>query len=911
MKADEIRERFLAFFEKQGHTRHPSDSLVPANDPSLLFTGAGMNQFKDMFLGRGSLPFKRAVTSQKCLRAGDLEIVGKSIGHQTFFEMLGNFSFGDYFKREAIPWHWELLTRELKIPSEMLYVSVYTGDEETATIWRDTIGLPEDKIKRFGADENFWPANAPTDGPNGPCGPCSEIYYDFGAKYGCGSPTCDVGCGCNRYVEIANLVFTQFDRQEDGTLAPLPQKNIDTGSGLERWAAVLQGVQSNFDTDLFLPIIKAERDLLKTKDTSAEVLTRLRRIADHVRTLTFCIADNAMPSNEGRGYVVRRILRTALRDGVKLGQNDAFLHRLVPVVIQVMKSAYPHLTERRTTIVNLVKGEEEAFLQTLHRGTALLEEEIKRRKKGGEKTLTGRFTFELFDSHGFPIELSEDLAREHGLRVDRQEFEKILTQKKEGTQAVTSEDIFGSGAFGDIKRDQEPPTQFLGYTIPMVEMEKPREATVRRIIRLGADGLKKYAESKRDLAAVTVLLNAGKLVDEAGVGSDVAVLLDRTPFYGESGGQIGDSGKLEFDGGHVRVEDTKRPDGYFFHLGKVAGRPLKTGAGIQASIDAERRVDIMRNHTGTHILQASLRTVLGSHIEQAGSIVEPDKLRFDFAHYNAMTPEEIRKVEDACNHAIFADIPVAKVEMSMAEAKKKGAIAFFGEKYGDRVRVVTVGDDVSIELCGGTHLEKTGTISQLKITSESSIQRGVRRIEAVTGPKAVEHARLQYDSIQNTAAELSCPREDIPKKIANLKRQLQDLRQEASRLRRSGGGAAELEGILAGAKDVNGEKVIWESFEDRNVKDIRALMDEMFKKKKIGAALLASGAGEKPVFIIGVREDLVKKGLKAGEIAREIGKKCGGGGGGRDRMAQAGASDASKIPTAFSTFEGLVRAALK
>ncbi len=895
MKIDEIRDRFLKFFEKRGCTLYPSDSLVPTNDPSLLFTGSGMNQFKDMFLGRGALPFKRATTSQKCLRTGDLERVGRTSGHQTFFEMLGHFSFGDYFKPEAIPWTWEFYTRELGIAAERLYISVYRDDPEAYDIWLKAVGIPAAKIFKLGEGDNFWPANAPSQGPNGPCGPCSEIYYDFGAKYGCGQPTCDITCGCNRYVEIGNIVFTQFDRKDGGALEPLPQRNIDFGGGLERVGAVMQGVHSNFDTDLFKPILDRTCEILKVPyEPGTEHTSRLRRIADHVRALTFCIADGALPSNDGRGYVVRRILRTALRDGIKLGHEAAFLSRLVASVVDAMKRPYPYLLERRAGVEQTIRSEEEGFLDTLQKG-----EEILKSKLSGKTVLSGDDAFLLYDSYGFPIELVEDLCHDHGAKVDRKRYDELLQKKKERERGDFAGDIFGKGPLASIKEEKEPPTEFLGYRIPMARMHEPVEADVRRVIRLPAEARKAYEASKKDTPAVTRLLNAGTLADEA--TGDIAVLLNRTPFYGESGGQVGDSGWID----SMVVEDCKRPDGYFFHIGKGSA---KVGAKVQVRIDAKRRLDIMRNHTGTHVLQAALRAVLGSTVQQAGSVVDPDRLRFDFTYPQGMTREQIRQVEDLCNDVILADLPVTKEEMPIEEAKKKGAIAFFGEKYGDRVRVVTVGEAKSIELCGGTHLEHTATIGQIKITSESSIQRGVRRLEAVSGPQAIELAREKYDLADRLAAELGCPVPDIAKRVGILVKTSQELKQEIGKLKK--GGADSFAEIFAEFKrDPDGAFVIYETRKG-SLEDARAWMDNVIKKQQIGSGIIAVH-GEKPAFVIGVREDLVKsKGLKAGDLAKEIGKACGGGGGGREFQAQAGASDPSRIAVGFQKFEELVRAKL-
>jgi alanyl-tRNA synthetase len=897
---DEIRERYLDFFKKRGHTAYPSDSLVPPNDPSLLFTGAGMNQFKDMFLGRGTLPFKRATTSQKCLRTGDLESVGRTSRHHTFFEMLGNFSFGDYFKREAITWAWEFATREMGIAPDRLFISVYKEDDEAYKIWNEEVGLPAGKISRLGEGDNFWPANAPSQGPNGPCGPCSEIYYDYGPKYGCGSPDCSITCGCNRYVEIWNLVFTQFDRQDGGVLKPLPQKNIDTGAGLERWASVLQGVQSNFETDIFMAIIGAEAQILGlTYSPGTEQSSRMRRIADHVRALTFCIADNALPGNTGRNYVVRRILRTALRDGVQLGHSKAFLHRLVPMIVQVMKRGYPYLVERQNTVETIIKKEEEKFLDTLEKGNELITEAIARLRKEGKDTMPGEEAFKLYDTFGFPIEMTEQILRDHKLHLDRKRFEAIVEGRSEGDR--TSKEIFEKGPFTDVKDQKVPATEFLGYKIPVADIGKPQDATVLRIIKIG--DRKKYDESKKDLTSFTSLLNSksSSLVESAGEGADVAVLLDRTPLYGEGGGQAGDGGTLT-NGATVPIEDCRKPDGYYFHLGRVTKGTLKVGAKIGVAVDAKRRLNIMRNHTGTHLLQAALRSVLGAHVTQAGSVVEADRLRFDFSHFQAMTPAEIRKVEDWVNGVVFADHAVTKVEMTMEEAKAKGAIAFFDEKYGDRVRVVTVGPSLSVELCGGTHLEHSATIGGFRITSESSIGSGIRRIEAVTGPKVIERARADHDALQELSKLLKSPVQDIPKKV-------QKLLEEVAKLKSKAGMAPAATGDFE-LRDVGSEKIVAHHVPDSTVDELRKVMDGLIHKKNVAAGILAGG-GEKPAFVIGVREDIVKsKGLKAGDLAKEVGKACGGGGGGRETQAQAGASDASKIPLGFETFEKLVRSKL-
>ncbi|HXX94495.1 MAG TPA: alanine--tRNA ligase, partial [Planctomycetota bacterium] len=792
--------------------------------------------------------------------------------------------------------------QEVSIPAERLTISVYKEDDEAFNLWKDEIGLPAGRIQRLGEGDNFWPAHAPSQGPNGPCGPCSEIYYDFGAKYGCGSPDCSITCGCNRFVEIWNLVFTQFDRQDGGVLKPLPQKNIDTGAGLERFGAVLQGVHSNFETDIFQTIIGAASHLLRlTYSPGTEQSSRMRRIADHVRALTFCIADNALPGNTGRNYVVRRILRTALRDGVQLGHQDAFLFRMVPAVVEVMKKQYPYLVERQKTIEQVIKTEEEKFLDTLEKGNELISEAVTRLKQSGKDTLPGEDAFKLYDTFGFPIEMTEQILRDHRMKVDRRRFEQIIEARSEGDK--TQKEIFEKGPFTDLKEQKTAPTEFLGYGVAVQDLARPQDATVLALIRIG--DRKKYDESKKDLTAFTTMLNAktSALVDQAKEGDLVAVLLDRTPFYGEGGGQAGDGGFLTAGELQVAIEDCRKPDHYYFHFGRVARGTLRKGQAVKAAIDVERRLNIMRNHTGTHLLQAALRAVLGAHVQQAGSVVEADRLRFDFSHFQALTPEEIRKIEDWVNRVIFTDQPVTKVEMSMEEAKAKGAIAFFGEKYGDRVRVVTVGPSLSVELCGGTHLEHSSTIGAFRVTSESSIGSGIRRIEAVTGPRVVEMTREQEAVLGELSKLLKAPRADVPKKVQKLLDEVVRLKSQAGK---SSAPLGETE-----TRDVGSEKIAVQHLPESTVDELRKVMDGLIQKKRLAAAILASG-GERPAFVIGVREDLVKsKGLKAGDLAKEVGKACGGGGGGREGQAQAGASDASKIPVGFETFEKLVRSKLE
>jgi len=937
MKTDDIRERYLKFFEGRGHARYPSDSLVPTNDPSLLFTSAGMAQFKDMFLGIGNLPHKRITTCQRCLRVGDLENVGRTARHHTFFEMLGNFSFGDYFKAHAIPWCWDFYTSDLGIPADRLWASIYEKDDEAEAVWKK-LGKLKHPIVKMGEADNFWPASAPSQGPNGPCGPCSEIFYDFGpGPWWCGKCTAP-GHSCDRFVEIGNIVFTEYERQEGGVLKPLPQKNIDFGGGLERVAAILQGVHSNYDIDIFKAIIDQESRVLKIPVTPDNG-RRFRRIADHIRALVFCIADGVRPSNEGRGYVVRRILRTAFRDGWKLRRTaqlepEPFLHKLVEQVAYQMKSAMALSPEQRQVATTTIQTEEAQFLRTIERGMSVVEGKIAEMKKTGRTVLDGRAAFDLYQSHGFPVELTIDVLGDDGMTVDVEGFKKALLEEQDRARA--NEAIFDPNSpLTKVKSQRIPATEFMGYAIRVADIAKPVKVGILRIVNLDPESLAKFMESKKDMAQVTKLIGKGIIVDTAEEGDAVAVLCDRTPFYADGGGQIGDTGRLRTDEADVEILDTRKPDGYFFHLGKVLKGPLRPGPAT-ALVDGPRRLNIMRNHTGTHLLHAALRAVLGPHVTQAGSVVEPDRLRFDFTHPQAVTMEERRKIEDWVNRVVFEDREVTKVEMTMADAKAKGALMFFGDKYGDRVRVVSVGDAESVELCGGTHLEHAGTIGSLRITSESAIGSGVRRVEAVTGPGAVEASRKQEDLLLELARRIGVPVQDIPRRIKQLADDVHELKSEIGRLKSGNPAAAvgfhthlTLKKDNAGewaffdekgekwpprketrVLNVHGSTMIMHTLKDVKVEDARKLLDHWNKEKEVSSAIIAIPE-EKPIFLIGLSSRFSENtGLKAGDIAKEVGKACGGGGGGREFQAQAGASDPSKIQLGFDTFEAAVRAKL-
>lgn len=869
MKTNEIRNKFLKFFEKKSHVIWPSDSLVPQNDPTLLFTGAGMNQFKDMFLGKGNLNFKKATTCQKCLRTGDIDNVGRTASHHTFFEMLGNFSFGDYFKKETIEWAWEFLVQELKIPEERLSVSVYKDDQESREIWEKHIGVPRAKIYRYGETDNFWPSNAPLAGPNGPCGPCSEIFFDQGVKVGCGRKECEPACDCDRFVEIWNLVFTQYDRTEGGKLVPLPNKNVDTGMGLERMARVMQGVPTNFDIDIFHPIIKALEEITQLKYNGQRGhAVFMRRIADHVKACVFCISDGVLPSNEGRGYVERRLLRRAIRDGTQLGVKDCFLYKLVPIVSDVMQAYYPDIKQRRENIARIIKGEEEKFHETLELGTARLKELMDALQRNKQKILSGQEAFKLYDTYGFPLDMTESILHEKGFSVDKDGFENEL--KKQRLQARTSSQmtgqVFDIGPLSKIK-DISKGTEFLGY--------------------------KGYECEGRVIA----IIQGDQLVDVAKAGSDVTVILDQTSFYGESGGQIGDTGVLEANGNLVRVTDTKKNNDFILHIGKVVKGELRTGGLINARIDVQKRNFIRRNHSATHILHYVLRKVIGQHAEQAGSLVTPDRLRFDFHHFSGLTKEEITRIEDMVNEIILENVPVVVKELPIQEARNAGAMALFGEKYGEMVRMVSIGD-FSKELCGGTHVNYSGEIGLFRIIGESSVAAGVRRIEAMTGIAALNRNREKEKIIQEMCIILNTSEDKLITKAQELLHELKNLHKEVHRIKQKEIGG-KIESFIENAREVSGVKIITRKLEDATVDDLRKTIDILMKSAKDMAIVLGTAQDGRVTIVAALSPGLVKRGLHAGAISKEVAKVVGGGGGGRPDMAQAGGQWVEKLDEAL------------
>ncbi len=876
---NEIREAFLKFFEDKGHVRVKSSPLIPKNDPTLLFTNAGMVQFKDYFLGKEKPPFKRATSCQKCMRAGgkhnDLENVGKTGRHHTFFEMLGNFSFGDYFKKEAIEFAWELVTEVFKLPVERLYVSVYEKDDEAFEIWNKVIGLPEEKIYRLGEKDNFWAM-----GDTGPCGPCSEIYYDRGEEFACGE-TCGIGtCDCDRYLEIWNLVFMQYERDERGELRPLAKPSIDTGMGLERIASVLQNVPSNYETDLLFPLVKWASEVSgipygKDEKTS----TSMRVIADHLRAMTFLISDGVLPANEGRGYVLRRIIRRASRHGRLLGIDRPFLFEGVDVVVDMMKDAYPELELNRDLVKRVVKKEEERFARTVEKGLFILQELIEKLKEEGKDTIPGEEAFRLYDTFGFPLDLILEVANDENMRVDVKRFEELLEEQKERARKSWK---------GGVQRVVSPEIQELSEKFPT--------------LFTGYERLEEYAK-------VVGVLKGEELIDSLKEGEEGVVILDRTPFYPEKGGQVGDTGILEGNNCYCRVLDTQNiTEKLIGHKVEVVKGEVRTGDYVNAVVDEKRRRAITRAHTATHLLHKALREVLGNHVKQAGSLVMPDKLRFDFTHFEAPTDEEIKAVEELVYTWILNNYPVKIEEMPIEEALNRGAIALFGEKYGDVVRVVDVGG-VSVELCGGTHVNRSGDIGFFKVVSESSVSSGTRRIEAVVGEEASRYVREKESLIKDLRKSLQAPEEQIVQKVERLKEELKEKERELERLKRKLA-TAQVDEVVRGAPTVNGVKVITAKLEGFGGKELAEVADVIRNKAGSAAVMLVGLKDGRASLLIALTKDLTDR-LRAGELIREIAPILGGKGGGRPDLAQGGVKDLSRLEEAFSKFREAVEGALK
>ena len=881
MKASEIRRAFLEFFHERGHTIVKSSSLVPHDDPTLLFTNAGMVQFKRCFLGEEDRGYRRATSSQKCMRAGgkhnDLENVGQTARHHTFFEMLGNFSFGDYFKEEAIQFAWDFLVGVLGLPPEKLYATVHEGDEvlnigpddEARKFWARY--LPEDRILAFPTKDNFWAM-----GDTGPCGPCSEILIDQGEEMGCGRPECAPGCDCDRYLELWNLVFMQFNRKEDGAFEPLPKPSIDTGMGLERIAAVVQGVPSNYDTDLFTPIISYIEEIsghAHGKDSEKDVSIKV--IADHSRAAAFLIGDGILPSNEGRGYVLRRVIRRALRHGRFLGLDKPFLHKTVVAVMESMQDAYPELMESKSFITKVVLNEEERFTETLDYGLRLLNNEIKRLEELGEKTIPGDLIFKLYDTYGFPIDIITDLARDKGFDVDHAGFEERMEKQREQSRKHWK----GSG-----ERELDPAYRKLG-------------AKGTKTTFLGYEQL--TAKSK-----VVALVKDGELVDEARAGEQVELVTEETPFYGEAGGQVGDKGIIKGDNFLMHVIDTlKLPGDLIVHVGEIKEGIVRTDEEVELVVDKELREDTARNHTATHLLHAALREVLGDHVKQAGSLVSPKGFRFDLTHFAAITPEEIRKIEEIVNQRIRENIPLETRIMTMEEAIKAGAIALFEEKYGEKVRLVQIAD-VSKELCGGTHTSRTGDIGLFLIVHETSVAAGVRRIEAITGREAVAYVQKQRECINDLCKLIKTSPQELSSRVNQLLEQQKKLEKELEALKASLSSKKTFD-LMDNVREIKGLKVLVTEVDADSPKILREMMDKLKQKIKSGVVILGAKGDGKVMLIAGVTDDLVAK-ISANDLIKKMAAIVGGGGGGRPDMAQAGGSKPEKLSEALDASLKLV-----
>ncbi len=870
----EIRQAFLDFFHSKGHQVVASSSLVPHNDPTLLFTNAGMNQFKDVFLGLDKRNYSRATTSQRCVRAGgkhnDLENVGYTARHHTFFEMLGNFSFGDYFKHDAIQFAWELLTSEkwFALPKERLWVTVYESDDEAYEIWEKEVGIPRERIIRIGdnkgapyASDNFWQM-----GDTGPCGPCTEIFYDHGDHIWGGPPGSPEEDG-DRYIEIWNIVFMQFNRQADGTMEPLPKPSVDTGMGLERIAAVLQHVNSNYDIDLFRTLIQAVAKVTGATDLSNK---SLRVIADHIRSCAFLIADGVMPSNENRGYVLRRIIRRAVRHGNMLGAKETFFYKLVGPLIDVMGSAGEDLKRQQAQVEQVLKTEEEQFARTLERGLALLDEELA--KLSGD-TLDGETAFRLYDTYGFPVDLTADVCRERNIKVDEAGFEAAMEEQRRRAREASG---FGADYNAMIRVDSA--SEFKGYD------------------HLELNG------------KVTALFVDGKSVDAINAGQEAVVVLDQTPFYAESGGQVGDKGELKGANFSFAVEDTQKYGQAIGHIGKLAAGSLKVGDAVQADVDEARRARIRLNHSATHLMHAALRQVLGTHVSQKGSLVNDKVLRFDFSHNEAMKPEEIRAVEDLVNAQIRRNLPIETNIMDLEAAKAKGAMALFGEKYDERVRVLSMGD-FSTELCGGTHASRTGDIGLFRIISESGTAAGVRRIEAVTGEGAIATVHADSDRLSEVAHLLKGDSNNLADKVRSVLERTRQLEKELQQLKEQAA-AQESANLSSKAIDVNGVKLLVSELSGVEPKMLRTMVDDL--KNQLGSTIivLATVAEGKVSLIAGVSKDVTDR-VKAGELIGMVAQQVGGKGGGRPDMAQAGGSDAAALPAALASVKGWVSAKLQ
>jgi alanyl-tRNA synthetase len=872
----EIRRAFLKFFEEHGHTLVPSSGLIPKDDPTLLFTNSGMVQFKNCFLGLEDRGYTRAASSQKSVRAGgkhnDLENVGFTARHHTFFEMLGNFSFGDYFKKESISWGWEFLTEKMGLPKEKLWITIYQEDDEAFEIWNKIMGVPADRIVRMGMDSNFWMM-----GETGPCGPCSEILYDQGPGVGCGRPECSVECNCDRHLELWNHVFTQFDRDKDGHFHPLPKPNIDTGMGLERLAAVIQGVSSNYDSDLFTPIIRFVSKISgKAYGTSEDSNVSMRVIADHSRAVTFLIGDGCLPSNEGRGYVLRRILRRAARHGKLLGLDKPFLNEVVSVVVETMKDAYPDLSDKESFIRKVVVNEEQRFIETLDSGLKILSEEVAALKKSGQPIVPGAVVFKLYDTFGFPVDLTADIVKKDRLTLDMEGFEKAMEAQRE--KARESWKGSGEQAIADSYKKlavRGVSTEFIGF-------HGVTEAT----------------------SCITAILKKDETVDALAEGENAEIFVEETPFYGEKGGQVGDTGVIEGEGFRFEVWDTQWPlDNLITHIGKLKKGAIKVGDRALMKVDRAIRKATEAHHSGTHVLNAALKKTLGDHIKQSGSLVNPERLRFDFTHFSRIDEAEMDKIETIANQIIRENAAVETRLLPREEAMKTGAAAVFDEKYGDVVRLVKMGD-FSMELCGGTHVERTGDIGALKVISESSVAAGVRRIEAVTGEEALKYFKKVETELKKSAALLKANPMELSERIEKIQKHQKELEKEIDSLN-SRLATKDLSDLFKKVKEIKGIRVLATVVDAADVKTLRDFGDKLRDKIQSGIILIGSKAGDNAMLLCLVTKDLTDK-YHAGNIIKEIAPIVGGSGGGRPDMAQAGGPKPEKLKQALKKLQEII-----
>ena len=866
---NELREMFLSFFESKGHLRLPSFSLVPQNDKSILLINAGMTPMKPWFKGEEEPPRRRVCTCQKCIRTGDIENVGKTARHGTYFEMLGNFSFGDYFKHEAIAWSWEFLTEVVGLEPDRLYPSIYLNDDEAFDIWNKEVGIPAERIFRFGKEDNFWEHGS------GPCGPCSEIYYDRGPEYGCGKPSCTVGCDCDRYIEIWNNVFSQFDNDGHGNYTELKQKNIDTGMGLERLACVCQNVDSLFDVDTVMNITHKVSELTGAHYGETEKRdVSLRVITDHIRSATFMICDGILPSNEGRGYVLRRLLRRAARHGKLLGVNDPFLYQVVDTVIHENEGQYPDLREKQTYITKVIRTEEENFGRTIDGGMKIFSDLLAEHKQKLEKIFSGADAFRLYDTFGFPIDLTMEMAADEGLSVDEGAFQKLMKEQKE--RAREARKALGDLGWAGVEFGKDvPATEFVGYD-----------------------------HSECDAKIVAIVADE-ELRDEVAAGAEAVVVLDQSPFYAEMGGQVADHGTITADGVVFTVADVqKNKGGKFMHYGRLAQGVLHVGDTVHAAIDMERRKAIQRAHSTTHLLDAALKKVLGDHVHQAGSLVEPDRLRFDFTHFEAISPEELRQVEELVNDAILEGYPVVTEILPIEEAKKKGAVAMFGEKYGETVRVVEM-SDFSVEFCGGTHVDNTAKAGPFRIKSESSVASGVRRIEATCGKLSLKAMESSQGVLSRAAQFLKTAPSGLLERMEQQANEMKQLRQALEKFKAEAS-LGEARQFLASAKTVKDLHVLATTRSGVDTAELRTMGDFLRDKDPKAVAVIASINGEKITFLAVCGKEAVARGIKAGDLVRHVSAICGGKGGGKPDSAMGGGSDPLKVDDALASVDDFV-----